>query len=93
MLNVRAEANKSLCLDCHLEEDSTVHKIFFCPTFEGDARQDLIQSMNTEYTSDYKLRVLFTTNTNLRRSFRHQVKYICLTSDNDDEYAQKSLIT
>ena len=89
VLNKTDETDKLLCLDCNLEKDSSSHKLFICPSFDGELRQELIEQMGTEYTSDYKMKVLFTVNNDLRKSFRHQVKHICLTSENDDEYVTK----
>ena len=80
--------NNILCLDCQLEDDSPIHKIFYCTAFETEHRDELIKEMKSDFASDYRLKFLFSADIEIRKLFKKQIKYICNHSKFDDEYNQ-----
>lgn len=84
--SVKGTSCSPLCLDCQSEEDTPLHKIFYCNAFENQHRTNLLEVIGAENTTDFRLHFLFSTNGKMRRVLKKQIKYICDTSLNDDEY-------
>ena len=78
------------CLDCSSYKDSPVHKLFYCPTFAGQERDDLLKFFEDNQTGLYKVRLLFAPIKGLRRAFKNQVHTICRDSLHDDCYEQST---
>ena len=78
--------NNMLCLDCGKETDSPKHKLFFCDAFEGEHRNNLITKIEENDITAYLVKVIFSTDRDIKTSFKIQVRNICSTSHFDDEY-------
>ena len=89
--SVGADVISNICLDCEREPDSPEHKLFFCPTFEGQDRATFLDEIDLEYASDYKLAVCFSNNQGIRKEFRRLVRHICRSSIHSDCYSAERL--
>lgn len=81
----RDERSK-LCLDCNKYVDSPIHKLFFCKAFEGEHRDCLIDRIIADHVPVYLLKVLFSTDEDIKKAFKEQVMFICSSSFFGDEY-------
>ena len=79
-------SNNRLCLDCQRDEDTPEHKLFYCSFFAGRERDALIERINTEDSSYYRLRFMFSADRLLKQSLRDMVKLICRDSCTSDLY-------
>ena len=88
-MNNDAPDISALCPDCQLEDDTPIHKIFFCSELNSMHREQLLEILGMENIFDYSLHFLFTNDENLRKTFKNQCKHICDESLGDDEYFGK----
>ena len=56
-----------VCRDCEVDRDSVEHKLFRCHKFQGELREDLINSIGDQ---DYRSAILFSKEGEARLHFR-----------------------
>ena len=85
---VTSETNVDICNDCSISTDSPEHKLFLCDAFGGELREQLINLLDADFYQ-YRIKIIFSKNETLRRTFREMVEHICNNSAAGDYYSQR----
>ena len=81
------ELDSTLCIDCSLDNDTAVHKLFVCKKFEHSPQRMQLLSLTDDFEeSSYMLTILFSSDPFLLKAFRDMAKTICQESIGDDCY-------